>query len=296
MKYCTGCGTQQELHTRFCINCGTPLHPASAGLDADVPAPGQAAGPGPTSVSPSDLGPGPAAPAQVAQDLQSRWASTRPATGARGPLIVLGLALVVLLGGAGAVYALMNHPRQPAAAVAAPQTSATTTAATPGPALSLLAQPPPAHSATVAAAAAAATQISALLDDSSQARGVVGTATGGLAACTLPADQAVAELQAVVATRQRLLNQVATAPFEALPGGAALRSSLTAAWGASLSADQGYLAWAQNAQAVGTCPTDTANVFAANIAATQAKKTFVGLWNTNVSPVLHLPARKDGDL
>lgn len=211
-------------------------------------------------------------------------------------MLVLGLTLVVLLGGAGAVYALMNQQPPPTVAVAASPATATATTATARPVPSRTAAPTPAHNATAAAAAAAGKQISALLDDSSQARGVVGTATSGLQACTLPADQAVASLQAVVATRQGLLNQLTAAPFEALPSGAALRSSLTAAWGASLMADQGYLAWAQNAQGVGTCPTDAANVSAANIAATQAKKTFAGLWNTKVAPALHLPTRKDTDL
>lgn len=296
MKYCPGCGTQQERHTRFCVGCGAPLDPAPTSPDADLPAPQQAAGPAPTAVPTYDEQPAPDRPDPAETDLPSRWASTRPDTKARKPLLILGLALVVLLVGAGAVYALMNNQGSPAATLTAPKATVTTTTAPTTPAPSPTAKPTPARSATVAAAVAAAKQISALLDDSSQARGVLGTATSGLQACTLSADQAVSELQAVVANRQRLLNQLAGAPFQALPDGPALRSFLTTAWGASLSADQGYLAWAQNAQASGSCPTDTANVSAANLAATQAKKTFVGLWNTKVSAALHLPTRKDTDL
>ena len=306
MKYCPGCGTQQERPSRFCVGCGAPLPPAPAGSDADLPAPPPAAGPAPSSLwgaggQPAPM-PDPPMPEPAETDLQSRWASTRPATRARKPLLVLGLALVVLLVGAGAVYALMNNQGSPAATLTAPKTVVTTTISptttpTTTPATSPAAKPAPARSATAAAAAlAAATQISALLDDSSQARGVLGTATSGLQACTLSADQAVTELQAVVANRQRLLNQLAGAPFEALPSGAALRSALTTAWGASLSADQGYLAWAQNVQGSGSCPTDTANVSAANLAATAAKKTFASLWNAKVSAALHLPTRKDTDL
>ena len=301
MKYCPGCGTQQERNTRFCVGCGAPLNPAPTSPNADLPTRPPAAGPAPTALwatgaQPAPM-PDPAVPDPAETDLQSRWASTRPATRARKPLLVLGLALVVLLVGAGAVYALMNSQGSPAATLTAPKTAVTTTISPTTPAPSPTAKPTPARSATAAAAArAAAKQISALLDDSSQARGVVGTATSGLQACTLSADQAVSELQAVVANRQRLLNQLVGAPFEALPSGAALRSALTTAWGASLSADQGYLAWAQNAQGSGSCPTDTANVSAANLAATAAKKSFASLWNAKVSAALHLPTRKDTDL
>lgn len=297
MKYCPGCGTQQEGHTRFCVGCGAPLDPAPTSPHPGLPALPPAAGPAPAASPTTEGQPANAAPDPAETDLPSRWASTRPVTKARKPLLILGLALVVILVGAGAVYALMNNQGSPAATLTAPKATVTTTTAPTTPAPSPTAKPTPARSVTVAGAAmAAAKQISALLDDSSQARGVVGTATSGLQACTLQADQAVSELQAVVANRQRLLNQLAGAPFEALPDGPALRSFLTTAWGASLSADQGYLAWAQNAQASGTCPTDTANVSAANLAATQAKKTFVGLWNTKVSAALHLPTRKDTDL
>ena len=86
-----------------------------------------------------------------------------------------------------------------------------------------------------------------------------------------------------VASRKALLAQLSALPGRtALPAG--LVSDLTAAWQASVSADQAYARWAADENSRSCTPDDTGDpgyqaTIAPNAAATKNKTAFTAAWN-----------------
>jgi len=129
----------------------------------------------------------------------------------------------------------------------------------------------------------AATQVATMLARSVSDRSAVGGAAADVANCgpNLAADKKA--FSKAAASRNALLASLKTVPGQAkLP--AALLSELTAAWQASVTADQAYAQWAGDEIARGCVRNDTRDqgyqaASAADSAATKDKAAFTAAWN-----------------
>ena len=264
--------------------------PAAAAPPASPAAPGVPVNATPaTTPLPSEDG--------VHDDLSTRWAP--PERRRRHTGLIITALLVLVAVAAGGTALLMSGSSRSAkkatAGVTVPRSPPVPTTAAP------TQSPNPAPPKNPAAEAAQ--QISALLNSSVQARAGVVSATGALSNCTSDPATAVSNLASVVALRRSLLARSQTAPFAALPSGAQLKSLLTQAWTASLSADESYLSWAQDEQSNGSCDTNSAandpNFAAASASSSTAsplKDAFSKLWNRSVAGPLHVPARTSAQI
>jgi hypothetical protein len=185
-----------------------------------------------------------------------------------------------------AVAVLLTHPFSQSSG--SPPASAGTNSARPARTASAAgtASAPARTSSPPAAAATekqAATSVASLLGKSVSDRAAISGAAADIDRCgpRLAADPQV--FDDAVSSRKALL-----ASLSALPGRSTLPASLvtdlTAAWQASISADQAYATWARDEIAKGCAPGDTSDpgyqaAQAPDTAATQDKTAFTAAWN-----------------
>ncbi len=145
-------------------------------------------------------------------------------------------------------------------------------------------QPAPGASAAAPSERAAAASLATLLAQTAADRSSIVGAFGAVEDCTAALGQAPQVFQGSAASRQRLLQRLATLPGRsALP--AAMLQALTGAWQASAAVDTDLAKWAQDEAAGGCKPHDhaDANYQASNAPDAQAtndKAAFVGMWDT----------------
>ncbi|MDN3356454.1 hypothetical protein [Actinomadura sp. DC4] len=181
-------------------------------------------------------------------------ASDRTEKNRKVPLLIVGIAAVVVLGGGGLVYALTQ--------------GSDSTAQTPG-------GKPAAGGAAQQAAA-----VNRILKSGRTARGHL---PGRLRTCN-DVSTGVSGFQQVVKDRQQELSQSKQLTVDQLKNGTRLRRSMISAYQNSLNADQAYLAWAQEVQArncggrIAPLTAHYRNAITANGKAGPAKRLVVGLW------------------
>ncbi len=144
-------------------------------------------------------------------------------------------------------------------------------------------QPTPGASAAAPPERAAAASLATLLAQTAADRSSIVGAVGAVEDCTAALGQAPRVFQNSAASRQRLLQRLATLPGRsALP--AAMLQALTGAWQASAAVDTDLGKWAQDEAAEGCKPHDHADASyqASNVPDVQAtndKAAFVSSWD-----------------
>jgi len=144
-------------------------------------------------------------------------------------------------------------------------------------------QPTRGASATAPSQRTAAAGLATLLAQTAADRSSIVNAVGAVEGCTATLGQAPQVFQTAAASRQRLLQQLASLPGRsALP--APMLQELTGAWQASAAVDQDLGRWAQDEVAGGCKPGDHADAnFQASgtpdVQATNDKTAFVAMWN-----------------
>ncbi len=144
-------------------------------------------------------------------------------------------------------------------------------------------QPAPGPSAAGPSQRAAAARLAALLAQTAADRSAIVSAVGAVEDCTAALGQASQIFQNSAASRERLLQQLATLPGRsALP--ATMLQTLTGAWQASAAVDTDLGKWAQDEAAKGCKPHDHADASyqASNVPDVQAttdKAAFVSSWD-----------------
>lgn len=313
MRYCTSCGVEVGQNAAFCRACGNPVPPNPAGTLGPTKG-GPPPDPWPTQPIEHQRGPDPEqssnpqpSPPAYRGDSTQDWHEDgrspsqpgdpydpppdqrRSHAGAIIALVVAAVLVVILAGGAVWLVGRGGTPPRADASGPAPTSTRSATSTSTG-----KSSPAPRHSSSSASVRvkAAATKVSMLLNQSVPARSTIRSAMGGLASCHLQAQTAVAEMEGVVQTRQRLLTGVASAPFQNLPSGERLRGLLTSAWTASKEADQAYLSWAEDKESSGDCGTNDQGYQDGNDASARAehyKTQFVRLWNSAVASKVGSP-------
>jgi hypothetical protein len=244
---------------------------------------------GPGAYPPGDYGTPPEdPPAGPPRQPPRRHDRDRPVSSAARWVLLLAVVLV-----AAVAAILVTHPfSHPTASTASPGSSPGTAAAAPsggGPSgtASAATSTAPARTASPSTAPGteqqAATRVSVMLAKSVSDRSAVSGAAADVAACgpNLTADKQA--FSAAAASRQALLASLKTVPGQAkLP--ASLLSQLTAAWQASVSADQAYAQWAGDESAKGCVRNDTSDpgyqaATTADSTATKDKAAFTTAWN-----------------
>ncbi len=161
---------------------------------------------------------------------------------------------------------------------------------------------PSSSSSSSPAASTAATQagaVNSLLDTSSVSRQSLQAQINHIEACT-NVTGAEGKIQGITNQRRNEYLQAQRLATGALPNGAALKTDLVAALRDSLTADQGYLAWAQQEQAgctpdSGPQSADYGNGVSASEQADPEKASFTGLWNP-VARQYQYPQRQPGQI
>jgi hypothetical protein len=144
-------------------------------------------------------------------------------------------------------------------------------------------QPAPGPGAAAPSQRAAAARLAALLAQTAADRSAIVGAVGAVEDCTAALGQAPQIFQNSAASRERLLQQLATLPGRsALP--ATMLQALTGAWQASAAVDTDLGRWAQDEAAKGCQPHDHADASyqASNppdVQATNDKAAFVSGWD-----------------
>jgi hypothetical protein len=215
----------------------------------DWPGPGPEPGAHPPATAP------PATPPPARRGL----AGLRPAMAAA--------AVLVVIIGVVAAFALSRHQAPGHAAAGAPASPRTSPTALPS-------SPPPASRQAAA--------LDTLLISSSTARTALHRAVKQVAGCVNLAG-AIGDLQDVVNQRSTEYSRAMALMVSALPDGAKVKSKLTTALSLSLKADQDYLTWARQQRASGCTPTSQSGSYNAAFSASQradaAKEAFVQAWN-----------------
>jgi hypothetical protein len=215
--------------------------------------------------------------------------------------MIAGVALGAVLLGAGAgVYVLVEHPfshsRVPSAggSNAANSSQVATSSAGSGQSPSASVTPsstgtPTASTSPTATASPAtterqaATALAALLSQSASDRSAINQAYNDVSACGPSLSQDQQTFQQAATNRQNLISKLGQlSGAQTLPAG--MMTDLTAAWQASMQADQDYARWAGD-QSTNGCTqqaySDPAYTAAAapNQQATNNKTAFIALWN-----------------
>jgi hypothetical protein len=133
-------------------------------------------------------------------------------------------------------------------------------------------------------ARAAAVQFSSLLDRNSGARAEVVDAVNRVTNCATDGQSGASAMDAPIATRQAIVDDLKRLDVAALPEGGELRSSLTIAMQDSITADRHFQDWMRAVAATGCqgqAPqnADYAAANASSEAATGSKNAFVAAWN-----------------
>lgn len=122
--------------------------------------------------------------------------------------------------------------------------------------------------------------IDQVISSSSASKSTLGDALDDVSACR-GLSQALADLKAVRDGRAAQLAQAQALVVDAIPNGEAIRDALVLALQHSHSADNAFVAWAENAAATGNCrQNDNYRAGVSRSADAQAaKRAFVNLWN-----------------
>ena len=261
-----------------------PGAPPTAGYQQGA---GLTRGPRPTAIyggPPGDAGgawpPGPGEPG---------WEQPPPARRSRGKIAAVAIAAVAIAAATVAVV-LVSHRSHPpnVPVIAAPGSSSASSSPSPSRSSSPSASPArsspsasPARSSPsvqVPSASAEATDVSTLLASGDNSDGLLVSATNNAQNCVaLP--RSVRQIRQVRDQRQVEYDHAQTLQTGALSNGAELKSDLTQALSASLSADNGYLTWAQQQEADCQAGTAPPGISSANTQALNDKTSFIGLWN-----------------
>lgn len=256
---CRNCGKPQNRPgLRFCPDCGQPI----SGAVLPGSSPGAAAS-------------GPPGPRRV------------------GLLATLMVTAIAVAGGAGALTGLLRSTPAPARlsaqAVPAPGLSAPP-AIRPARAAGTRRPPPGGASPTPAVSTGRSEtgeiqQLAAAVRQSSAARRITVTATGGVENCTIGTGAGIAMMNQSIRTREAALSEVSGLSGDSVPGGPALISNLVRAMNYSISADHRFIAWMRHAGSAGTCPAQQdgdpawdAGLRLSELAMNE-KYQFVGAWN-----------------
>jgi hypothetical protein len=298
MDFCIRCGQQTEPGKSFCTRCGDPVRPPAA-ESAGPPAqqatwtqlpqsqglPQQQGFPPPQGFPPGPQGFPPGPPGRGGpprRDGRFRWA------------VVAGIVLAAVAAGAIVATIVVGSPVKHAGASSSPSTSglpassgqpgAQSTLSPAANGQSASGQPSSGPASTGPAAEQTAAQhLSQLLTQSISDRSKIVSAFNDVDTCGSGLAGDAQTFQQAATSRQNLLSQLGALPdASALPP--QLLQSLTAAWQASVTADQDYAGWASDETAHGCRAHDTADAhyqatIAPNQQATTDKTTFVGLWN-----------------
>lgn len=127
-------------------------------------------------------------------------------------------------------------------------------------------------------ASAEATDVSNLLASGDNSDDLLVSATNNAQNC-IDLPRSVRQIRQVRDQRQAEYDQAQTLQTGALSNGAELKSDLTQALSASLSADNDYLTWAQQQEADCQAGTAPPGISSANTQALNDKTSFIGLWN-----------------
>jgi len=288
MDFCARCGQQAEPGKSFCTRCGDPI-PSRAAEPAGPPA--QRGFPPPPGFSPGPPGP-PGRGGPSRRDGRFRWAA------------VAGIVLAAVAAGAIVATIVVGSPVKHSGASSSPSTSGLPASSGQPGAQSTLSQAANGQSAPgqpstgpsstgpsstgpsstgPAAEQTAAQHLSQLLTQSISDRSKIVSAFNDVDTCGSGLAGDAQTFQQAATSRQNLLSQLGALPdASALPP--QLLQSLTAAWQASVTADQDYAGWASDENSHGCRANDTADAHyqatvAPNQQATTDKTTFVGRWN-----------------
>lgn len=274
-------GHETPASGRFCANCGTAVSPTGypEEMTARLPVAGQGIDTIPDSAPASFTSPqGFTTPPSGDRPLAS--GGSRP-KGHRTLLVLIG-AVVLLLVLGGAAYAVLRKSSLGPKLAAAHHVSSSTTTSTTTPTTTA----PPSTTTTVNIVAQQQAQaMSELLGQSEVDRTEIVNATAQIASCgDLTSAQQI--LNNAASSRQALLNSLNNLQVAALPNSSQIVTTLSAAWNASLNADNAYSQWASDEQSNfnGCTPNDTSDpgyvqALSSDAQATAAKKEFVSLWN-----------------
>jgi hypothetical protein len=255
---CRNCGKPQNRPgLKFCPDCGQPI--SGAVLPADYQGAAPSGLPGPRRV---------------------------------GLLVALMVTAIAVAGGAGAAAGLLRRPPGPARLTTqvAPAPGLSTQPGT-RPAKAAGSTPPRDGASPTPAVSPGQTetgelqQLAAAVRQSSAARRITVSATGGVANCSIGTGAGIAMMNQSIRTREAALSAVSGLSGDSVPAGPALISNLVQAMNYSISADHRFIAWMRHAGSAGTCPAPQngdpawdAGLRLSELAMNE-KDQFVGAWN-----------------
>jgi hypothetical protein len=247
---------------------------------------------GPVDVFPGTIPVGRGAEPPTARPLAPGSAGTPPPPprrSRRGLIIALSVVavLIVVIGGGVAAMELNNH------GAASTTTITTTSSVGLGTSTTESSGVTTSTSSTVPATPAGLTAIDGYLAQSATARTQVSVAEQGVQNCKEDPGTALTSIQAGLAVRQGIANNLKTIDLSTVPGGTQLLANLTSAINDSVAADQAFVGWVMDVQTANAqggqgqpaaCSQYAADTHwqAANTAsvnATSAKTAFVSEWN-----------------
>ncbi len=317
-RYCTECGHELRPEAGFCTDCGHPAatsnQPAAqAGPDSgtrDSRATTRAsasAGPdtsrrprpptGRAHPPPDGIGAIPAGPKVAGYEPLPRSDTEAPdqlRPHRSGPLLIIGLIIIVAAGIAAAAILTLHpfgHQAPPPATSQSRSSSPSATHPSSSPS-------PNSASGSLSLQHQAADSLAALVSQSAGDRNSVNTAYDDVMGCGPHLDQDIQTFRNSATSRQQLLSQLANMPARsALP--VQMLQELTSAWQVSVEADNDFAAWAQD-EASNGCATNQsdANLQAAtgpDRQATADKEAFLRLWNP-LAAEYSLTTYQQGDL
>jgi serine/threonine protein kinase len=239
-------------------------------------------GPHPTAIyggQPGDAGgawpPGPGEPG---------WEQPPPARRSRGKIAAVVIAAVAVAAAAVAVVLIShrgNPPTVPVVAASSSSSASSSPSSSPSSSRSSSPSASPGQSSPpvqAPSASAEATDVSNLLASGDNSDGLLVSATNNAQNC-IDRPRSVRQIRQVRDQRQAEYDQAQTLQTGALSNGAELKSDLTQALSASLSADNDYLTWAQQQEADCQAGTAPPGISSANTQALNDKTSFIGLWN-----------------
>ncbi|MEW2130699.1 hypothetical protein [Streptomyces sp. NPDC005435] len=193
-------------------------------------------------------------------------------TGSRVPVIAaVGIGIVVLGIGAGALLSSGGDDKKPDPTAAAASSPAATE---------------PSAAAGADPAKQQAVALDQVLADSGNSRAQVIRSVENIKACR-DLGQAATDLRDAARQRNELVTRLGKLSLDKLPDNAALKDSLTKAWQASAAADNHYAAWAGQAAGKRGCPRGHARATGqtqqgdrASVTASSQKARASQLWNT----------------
>ena len=273
IEACSGCQARMGPGERFCSACGRPVD--------DAP-PGTAVATRSEWILPT--APRPPYPQQDPPDPPRQPPRRHDGNRAGSPRVLWALMALLVAGVVAAV--VVTRPFGLGASHQAPDASASLavpvrTASAAGAATASPGTASP--SASAATARQAAARVAVLLSHSVSDRAAISSAATDISRCGPRLDTDAQVFGAAASSRKSLLASLAALPGRGtLP--AAVVSDLTAAWQASVAADQAYARWAGDEVAKGCVARDTSDpgyqaALAPDATATKDKTAFTSAWN-----------------